>query len=45
MFTNTYFAEPVSLATPKSISYRSTKNYRRSHQKVFFIFGFTHFWF
>ena len=45
IYTNICFAQPVSLTTPKRISYGSIKNYRRSHQKVFLIFGFTHFWF
>ena len=39
--TNIYLAEHVSLATPESISYRRIKNYRSSHRKLLFIFGFT----
>ena len=45
IYTNIYFAEPVSLATPESISYGRIKNYRSSYRKGFSIFGFTHFWF
>ena len=41
-YTNIYFTEQISLATPESISYRNIKNYRSSHRKVVsLIFGFT----
>ena len=40
-YTNIYFVEYASLATPESISYRNVKSYRNSHQKVFFIFNLT----
>ena len=40
IYTSIRLAELISLTTPKVIIYISTKNYRRSYQKVFFIFGF-----
>ena len=40
IFTNIYSVEPVSQVIPGSFSYRSMKDYRRSHQMVFFILGF-----
>ena len=45
LFSNIYFAEKVTLATPKNISYRNIKNDRSSHRKLFFLFDFTLFWF
>ena len=40
IFANIYSVEPVSQVIPGSFSYRSIKDYRRSHQMVFFILGF-----
>ena len=43
-YTYIYFAEQFPLATQKNISYRSIKNYKSSHRKVFFIFALALFW-